>query len=168
MSSLNLANEGLGRNILQIADEEKGELWKPSFNFGYQNRGPQAISWQWGPINAWPSAGFLSGDPSVRLTVFGGDGREQDLFGPWNIGLGGKCRPFFIRGICKDGNGNILGGAVVYAVRASDNVMVGFGACDDRGIFEVPTLDITPHFVHSFYASGSLAGRSINTLTPTL
>jgi hypothetical protein len=168
VSQLMQVNGGIINSVLQIADEEKGELWKPAFNYGYQNRGPQAISWQWGPMNAWPSSGFLSGDPSVPLTVFGGDAREQDLFGPWNLGLGGKCRPYFIRGICKDGSGNILGGAVVYAVRASDNVMVGSVACDDRGVFECPTQDTTPHFVHSFYASGSLAGRSVATLTPTL
>jgi hypothetical protein len=168
VSSLNQVNGGIQSSVLQIIDEEKSDLWKPAWNFGYQNRGPQAIAWQWGPMNCWPNAGFLSGDPSVPLTVFGGDAREQDLYGPWNNGISGHSRPYFIRGICKDGAGNILGGAVVYAVRASDNVMVGSVACDDRGVFECPTLDTTAHFVHSYYASGSLAGRSISTLTPTL
>ena len=29
-------------------------------------------------------------------------------------------------------------------------------------------LDTTAHYVHSYYASGSLAGRSVSTLTPAL
>jgi hypothetical protein len=161
-------NGGIQNSVLQILDEEKGELWKPAFNYGYQNRGVQSIAWQWGPINSWPSSGFMSGDPSVPLTVFGGDARETDMYGPWNLGISGKSRPFFIRGICKDGAGNPLGGAVVYAVRVSDNVQVSSASCDDRGVFECPTQDQAQYFVHSFYASGSLAGRSVATLTPTL
>lgn len=168
MSRLMHVNGGIQNSVLQILDEEKSEIWKPTYGYGYHNRGPQAIAWQWNPDQRWPNSGFMSGDPSVPLTCFGGDARDNDIYGPWNLGLGGKCRPYFIRGICKDGSGNILGGAVVYAVRASDNVMVGSVACDDRGVFECPTQDTTPHFVHSFYASGSLAGRSVATLTPTL
>lgn len=161
-------NGGPGSARIQIADEEKGDLWKPAFGFGYQNRGPQALSWQWNKDQRWPNSGMMSGDTSVPLCLFSQDAQQNDLFGPWNLGISGHSRPYFIRGICKDGSGAILGGAVVYAVRASDNVMVGSGACDDRGVFEVPTLDTTPHFVHSFYASGSLAGRSVATLTPGL
>jgi hypothetical protein len=163
-----MINGGIGNGWLQISDEEKGDAWKPSYGYGYQNRGPQALSWQWGPINRWPSSGFMSGDPSVPLCYLSQDAQQNDLFGPWNLGISGHSRPFFIRGICKDGNGNPLGGAIVYAVRASDNVMVGSVACDDCGVFECPTLDTTAHFVHSFYESGSLAGRSVSTLRPTL
>lgn len=168
MSQFQSVNGGMGSGWLAIRDEENGDLWKPVYGFGYRNRGPQAIAWQWGPIGRWPSAGFMSGDPSVPLCMFSQDAQQNDLYGPWNLGVSGHSRPYFIRGICKDGSGNILGGAVVYAVRASDNVMVGSVACDDRGVFECPTQDTTPHFVHSFYASGSLAGRSVATLTPTL
>lgn len=160
-------NGGMGNNVLQIADEEKGDLWKPAWNFGYQNRGPQALAWQWGPMGGWTNPGFMSGDPSTPLAVFGMDARESDYYGPWNLGLGGKSRPFFIRGICKDPSANILGGTVVYAVRVSDNALVGTANCDDRGVFEVPTFDVTPHYVHAFYSSGNLAGRSVNALTPT-
>lgn len=163
-----MPNGGPGNSLLQIADEEKSDLWKPAYGFGYRNRGPQALAWQWTFDQRWPSSGFMSGDPSVPLAMFSQDAQQNDIYGPWNLGISGHSRPYFIRGICKDGSGNILGGAVVYAVRASDNVMVGSVACDDRGVFEVPTLDTTPHFVHSFYASGSLAGRSVATLTPTL
>lgn len=168
MSQLLAQNGGPGGGWIQITDEEKSDLWKPAWNYGYQNRGPQAIAWQWGPMNCWPNSGFMSGDVSVPLCLFSQDAQQNDIFGPWNLGISGHSRPYFLRGICKDGSGNILGGAVVYAVRASDNVMVGSGACDDRGVFEVPTIDTTPHFVHSFYASGSLAGRSVATLTPAL
>jgi len=168
MSQFLMPNGGFWTGTLAIQDEEKGDLWKPAWGFGYQNRGPQAIAWQWARDQRWPSAGFLSGDASVPLCLFSQDAQQNDIFGPWNLGISGHSRPYFIRGICKDGSGNILGGAVVYAVRASDNVMVGSVACDDRGVFECPTLDTTPHFVHSFYASGSLAGRSVATLTPGL
>jgi hypothetical protein len=168
MSQFQMPNGGPGNSWLAIQDEEKGDLWKPAWGYGYQNRGPQAISWQWNKDQRWPSSGMMSGDPSVPFGLLGMDARESGIYGPWNLGISGHSRPYFIRGICKDGSGNILGGAVVYAVRASDNVMVGSVACDDRGVFECPTLDTTPHFVHSFYASGSLAGRSVATLTPGL
>jgi len=161
-------NGGPTGGILQLADEEKGDLWKPAYGFGYRNRGPQAIAWQWSKDQRWTNSGFMSGDPSAPFGALGIDARENGFFGPWNLGISGHSRPYFIRGICKDGSGNPLGGAVVYAVRASDNVMVGSVACDDRGVFECPTLDTTQHFVHSFYASGSLAGRSVATLTPGL
>lgn len=161
-------NGGPTGGILQLADEEKGDLWKPAYGFGYRNRGPQAISWQWSQDHRWTSSGFLSGNPSDPFGLFSQDARENDYFAPWNLGISGHSRPYFIRGICKDGSGNVLGGAVVYAVRASDNVMVGSVACDDRGVFECPTQDTSAHFVHSYYASGNLAGRSISTLTPAL
>ena len=163
-----MPNGGPGNSLLQIADEEKSDLWKPAYGFGYRNRGPQALAWQWTFDQRWPSSGFMSGDPSVPLAMFSQDAQQNDIYGPWNLGISGHSRPYFIRGICKDGSGNVLGGAVVYAVRASDNVMVGSVACDDRGVFECPTQDTTAHFVHSYYASGSLAGRSVSTLTPAL
>lgn len=168
MSQLMAQNGGPGSARIQIADEETGDLWKPAFGFGYRNRGPQVIAWQWSRDYRWTASGFLSGNPSEPFGLFSQDARENDYFEPWNLGISGHSRPYFIRGICKDGSGNILGGAVVYAVRSSDNVMVGSVACDDRGVFECPTQDTTPHFVHSFYASGSLAGRSVATLTPGL
>lgn len=168
MSQLLAQNGGPYGAILQIADEEKGDLWKPAYGFGYRNRGPQSIAWQWNMDQRWPNSGMMSGDVSVPLCLFSQDAQQNDIYGPWNLGISGHSRPYFIRGICKDGSGNVLGGAVVYAVRASDNVMVGSVACDDRGVFECPTQDTTAHFVHSYYASGSLAGRSVSTLTPAL
>lgn len=54
--------------------------------------------------------------------------------------------------------------AVVALAGVNDYVL----SIKDRGVFECPTIDTTPHFVHSFYASGNLAGRSVATLTPTL
>ena len=161
-------NGGLHTSMLWIPDEEKGDLWKPAWNYGYQNRGSQSLAWQWGPMGGWTNSGFMSGDPGTPLGVFGMDARENAYNGPWNLGLGGKSRPFFIRGICKDPSANILGGAVVFAVRVSDGVQVGSSACDDRGVFEVPTFDTTPHYIHAYYASGNLAGRSVNSLTPGL
>jgi hypothetical protein len=168
MSQFQMPNGGPGNSWLAIQDEDKTSLFRQAQNFCYQNRSPQNLAWQWGPSGSWPKAGFMSGDPSVPLCPFSQDAQQNGLYGPWDLGISGHSRPYFIRGICKDGSANPLGGAVVYAVRASDNVMVGSAACDDRGVFEVPTIDTTPHFVHSFYASGSLAGRSVATLTPGL
>lgn len=168
MSQFGSVNGGMGNSWLQIADEEKSALRRAPSGYYYHQRNPQSLSWQWSKYQRWPSSGFMSGDPSVPLCYMSQDAQQNNVYEPWNLGISGHSRPYFIRGICKDGSGNILGGAVVYAVRASDNVMVGSTACDDRGVFECPTLDTTPHFVHSFYASGSLAGRSISTLTPAL
>lgn len=163
-----MLNGGPANSWLQVADEENSGLWLPQFGYGYHNRGLQAVAWQWENMQRWPMAGFMSGDRSTPLALFGQDVAVMAYYEPWTLGVSGKTRPYFIRGICKDGSGTILGGAVVFAVRASDNVMVGSVACDDRGVFECPTLDTTAHFVHSFYSSGSLAGRSVATLTPTL
>lgn len=168
MSRFQNVNGGPGNSWIQLADEEKSDLCNAAMGYDYHQRRPQAISWQWSRYQRWPNSGFMSGDVSVPLCLFAQDVQQANTYSPWSLGISGHSRPYFLRGICKDGSGNILGGAVVYGVRASDNVMVGFGACDDRGVFEVPTFDTTPHFVHSFYASGSLAGRSVSTLTPTL
>lgn len=168
MSSLLAQNGGLWGGWLVIADEEKGDLWKPAWGFGYQNRGPQAISWQWNKDQRWPHSGFMAGDISAPLSLFSLDASQMNYYGPWNFGISGHSRPYFIRGICKDGSANPLGGTIVYAVRVSDLVTVGSAACDGRGVFEVPTLDNTAHFVHAYYASGNLAGRSVATLIPTL
>lgn len=168
MSSLNMIQGGIGGSWLQIADEEKGDLWKPAWNFGYQNRGPQAIAWQWGPMNAWPNAGFMSGDPSVPLCMFSQDAQQNDIYEPWNYGLGGKSRPYFIRGICKDGSGNILGGALVHVYDSATDIFEGQIATNDLGVFEVPCLNTSAKYLRAFYPSGNLAGASVETLVPTL
>jgi len=164
-----MVNGGIWSGWLTITDEERGDLWKPARNFGYRNRGPQAISWEWGPMNSWPKSGFMSGDPSVPLCALSQDAQQSDSYGPWNLGISGHQRPYFIRGTCKDSGGNPLGGAVVQCFRTSDDLYVSEVACDDRGVYEVGTPYIgVDHYLVALYASGNLAGSTVNTLRPSL
>ena len=163
-----MLNSGPGNSWIQIADEEKSALWSAPMGYDYHQRKPQSLSWQWAPYNRWPNSGFMSGDVSVPLCLFSQDAQQNDIFGPWNLGISGHSRPYFIRGICKDGNGNILGGAHVHVYDTATNVFEAQIDCDDRGVFEIPCLSTQPHYLRAYYASGNLAGASLDTLIPTL
>jgi len=154
---------------ITIWDAENNPLYLPSIGYGYRDRGPQAVSFQWNTRQMWPWAGFLSGDPSVRLCPFGGDARDMDIFGPWSLGLGGTRRPLFLRGICKDSIGNILGGAIVQAFITATDIFVAEQATDDRGQFEIPCILPVAHYLVAYYpGSPDKSGASVNTLIPSL
>ncbi|NVN88938.1 MAG: hypothetical protein HXX15_22930, partial [Rhodopseudomonas sp.] len=120
-------------------------------------------------IELWPTSKMMAGDPSASSIYFGQDAAEAGRFeAPSSISRG-STRPWFIRGTCKDSGGNPLGGAAVQCFRTSDDLFVSQVGCDDRGQYEVPTpYPGVAHYLVAQYASGSLAGSTVDTLIPTL
>jgi hypothetical protein len=165
----NAAGDGYGqRNLLQIADEEKGALWIPARGFGWHNRGPHAVSFQWADLQQWTWSGFMCGDRSTPFGLLGQDAAEMDYFGPWSLGLGGKNSPYYLTGICKDASDNPLGGAIVQAFVTLNDSYVSETRCDDRGYFQAPCFEQVPHYLVAYYpGSPDKAGASVNTLVPT-
>lgn len=150
-----------------IFDEEKSGLWQPTYGWGYQDRGPQALAWQWATIQMWPQSGFLSGNPSVPLCLFGQDAAQMDYYEPWNLGISGHNTPYFLQGTCKDSLGNILGGAIVQAFITSTDAFDGQTTCDDRGVFQVPCFSTEAHYLVAYYPGApDKAGSTVNTLIP--
>jgi hypothetical protein len=115
----------------------------------------------------WPNAGLMSGDPSVPFGLLGQDARENDIFGPWSLGLGGHNSPYYLTGYCKDGSNNPIGGAIVQAFVTATDAFVAETTCDDRGFYQVPCQAAVAHYLVA-YCPGSpdRAGSSVNTLVP--
>lgn len=153
---------------IEITDEEKGGLWLPALGYGYRNRGPQALSFQWNPDQRWPSAGLMSGDRSVPLCLLSQDAGDTDIFGPWSLGLSGHRSPYFLTGICKDASDNVIGGATVQAFITSTDAYAGEAITDDRGVYQVGLDTNVAHYLVAYYPGApDKAGSSVNTLIPT-
>lgn len=169
MSRFSMVNGGLANSWLQIYDEEKSGLWQPTFGYGYHDRGPQAVAWDWETQQRWPRSRMSSGDPSTPLCPFGGSSEVRGSYEPWSLGLSGKNRPYFLRGTVKDSVGNVVGGAIVQAFVTSTDAFVAQGATTGTGTFEVPVPSTVSHYLVG-YSTGSpdRAGSTVNTLTPTL
>jgi len=154
---------------LQIADEARCDLSSPRFNWNYQLRCKESVGNPSAWMELWPTSRFASGDPSVNLALFGQDWGEAGRFELPSTIARGAVRPWFFRGICKDSGENPLGGAVVTAYLTAGDVAVGTCACNDKGMYECPTQFYgAAHYLVARYASGNLAGATVNTLTPAL
>lgn len=154
----------MGNGQITVWDGEHNPLFLPQFGWGYRNTGPQAVAWQWENLQRWPYGIFLSGSPDIPLSPM-----APTYYEPWSLGTGGKSRPWFLRGTCKDVALNALGGAVVQAFITSTDAFVAEAQCDSAGYYQVPCQLLVPHYLVAYYpGSPDLAGATVNTLIPVL
>lgn len=119
-------------------------------------------------VTLWPPSGFMSGDLSAGYCPFGQDTAQADAWSPMQRASRGNSGMKFIRGQCKDGSGNALGGAVVQGFLTANDVFVSETTCDDKGNYELGTVyPAQNHYLVAYYASTNLAGTTVNTITPT-
>lgn len=152
---------------------EETILWDRRWT--YQRRSPDnAPQWDYSFLATgawWPMVGSGAySDPGASGGFFGGDspGFHAGSFDGWHFGLGGSQTQKYIVGICKDQNGTPLPGAVVQGFRTSDDMFVGETACNAQGTYELncPQTPNDQHYLVAYYASGNLAGTTVNTLVP--
>jgi hypothetical protein len=151
---------------------EDTSLWRT-----YYSREERAEStrcgWDHGVRGGWwpSSSGFLT-DPATPTCLM----MDQDIgtgspfcYEPWTQGIAGCQSTKSIRGTCKRSTGEPLGGSIVKGFRTSDNLPVGQTTCDDQGHYELacPNTPTDQHYLMAYYASGNLAGTTVNTLVPT-
>ena len=154
--------------FLAVHDEDKSDLYNPRFYWGYQGRSKETAGhtplWQ----DLWPSPKIANGDSTVA-GILGQDPAEAGRFEYPSTIYRGMVRPYFFRGYCKDGSGNILPGAVVTAYLTAGDLQVGRTACDSNGYYECPTIYAgVNHYLVARYSSGSLAGATLDTIQPVL
>jgi hypothetical protein len=109
-------------------------------------------------------------DPGAALGFFGSDspGFHAGSYDAWHYGLGGSQTRKFIRGVCKNQAGDVLTGAVVQGFRTADDWYIGQAETNDKGEYELgcPQTPTDQHYLVAYYASGNLAGTTVNTLLP--
>jgi len=169
MSSFPNTNGGIWGTWLLVQDEARDDLWNPRFDWNYQLRGKENAGspspWE----NGWPRPFLACGDPMFPFAVLGQDISDTGKFEYPSTISRGSTRPWFFRGVCRDVNGNVLGGAVVEAYLTAGDVAVGRAACDSNGNYECPTPFYgVNHYLVARYAGGSLAGATIDTLQPSV
>lgn len=153
---------------------EESTLWDRRWT--YQRRSPDTVP-QWDQTFIatgawWPmlKSGGWGGNPASPV-FFSDDsgGHCAGAFAAWEYGLGGSQSQKYIMGVCKNANGDPLGGAVVQGFRTSDDRFIGQIECDDKGRYELgcPQTPNVQHYLVAYYASGNLAGSTVNTLVPT-
>lgn len=156
---------------IAIEDEDIDDRYTARYNWQYQMRGAHSVNKAVPFAGLWPLSKMCSGDPSVNLTIMGGDvsdGRLGAGFEEWAWGLGGQMGQVFIRGVCIDVNGNTLAGATIQSFRTSDGLLAGTTTSDATGNFQVGTPYAgVAHYCNAYYTSGALAGTTVNTLIPT-
>jgi hypothetical protein len=157
--------------------KEQSTLWTDRWNYEGRNQKLLATFGFTFDMNDawWPAcSGGMDdpADPSGRCWLVQGNQGQSNMnagpFEPWNYGLGGSRSSKYIMGQCKDSLGNVLGGAVVQCFRTSDDLFIGEIGADDKGYFEIPCPN-TPtdqHYLVGYYASGLLAGTTVNTIVP--
>lgn len=128
---------------------------------------------QWNSL--WPIGGFMSGDPTLQMTIVGNDYSNEVCFGyggnfeaPSNIGSGTQSTKF-IKGTTLDSTGAVLANAIVKPYVTATDVEDGpavTSAAD--GTYAAGVYTPGAHYVVA-YKSGSpdVAGTSVNTLSPT-
>jgi hypothetical protein len=168
---LNASAVGPMGQFLAIHDEDKNDLFEPRYNYNYQARNSKQAGAGQGNmwLELWPVSRIASGDSTVSLALLGQDCSDVGRFEYQSSISRGMVRPYFIRGQCRDQNGNALGGAIVQGFLTANDLTVGEVACDANGYYELPTIySGQNHYVVAYYASGSLAGTSVNTINPVL
>lgn len=120
-------------------------------------------------MTRWPSGSFMSGDPSVPLSITGDRIRAGNERNAVRIPGRGSHSLKFIMGQCVDSGGTAVPGAVVQGFRTSDDLFVRQTACDDKGNYELGTEypGVAHYLVAYLDTTTDLAGTTVNTLTPT-
>jgi len=120
----------------------------------------------------WPaSSGFIS-DPAYPCSLMlNGDlasGPDAD-FEPRNVLGVGNASAKYIMGQCKRATGEALAGATIQCFRTADDALESEAISADDGRFECvcPKDPTGAHYLVAYYASGNLAGTTVNTLIPT-
>jgi hypothetical protein len=136
-------------------------------DFSYWRRGDSQFGARNRYATIWPQSGFMSGDRSPGFCQIGQDVCERDDWSPMQKASRGTSSAKFIRGQTKDSGGNALGGATVQCFRTADDMIVSETASDGSGNYEASTVypDVA-HYLVAYYASGNLAGTTVNTLLP--
>lgn len=137
-------------------------------DFSYWRRGESQFGARNRYATIWPQSGFMSGDRTPGYCQIGQDMAERDDWSPMQRASRGTSSAKFIRGQCKDGSGNALGGAVVQGFLTATDTFVGEVACDGNGNYELGSVyPGKSHYLVAYYASTNLAGTTVNTLVPT-
>lgn len=156
---------GIDLQRTRIPDEDNCDLWGPRFDYNYQKRGASGWRDGYGHFMTWPSSSMQGGDPSQRI-MLGSDfvgGKYEDVV---PSDRGGQ-RTYWIHGVCVDGAGNPLGGAVVEMFLSATDVFVNSGTTDSNGIYSVGTSFIgLAHKAYANYGPNTLVGASVDTLMP--
>jgi hypothetical protein len=155
--------------------KEASRLW--TVNWSYEDRSQKLYAffgYGWdATATVWPACSGVMDDPAAPTWLVGGNQGQSDMnpgpFEPWNYGAGGSHSSKYIMGQCQDQNSNPLGGTIVQGFRTSDDMYIGEIACDDKGYYELacPNTPNDNHYLVAYYASGNLAGTTVNTLVPT-
>lgn len=133
----------------------------------YVTNNPDVVRTPWGG-RLWPKSGFMSGDTSVPLDLFGSTietYRKYDTFPIEVFGNGSKRK---IIGITRDSAGAPLGSVTVQALRASDFVVAGQTVSDSGGYYEATTpFPATNHLLLAFKGGApDLFGTGVRTIQP--
>lgn len=94
----------------------------------------------------------------------------KDLFEPYSCDGEGTQSKNFLRGTCKDADGNVVADATVQAFVTATDTFAGevAGNVDGTYVLGVEQSKATPHYLVA-YKTGSpdIAGTTVNTLLPT-
>ena len=142
--------------------------------WSWQQRSPKT----WKDPNRWYSLwsfgcrvgyGAPSGSDGAA-PVGGSDLTSPDLFQPFSCDGPGTQSKNFIRGTCKDADGNVVANAIVQGFVTSTDAFAGEvqGNTDGTYILGVEQSKLTPHYLVAYKAgSPDIAGTTVNTLLPT-
>jgi len=160
-----------GYRVVGINDEEMGVKPLPGFN--YQNRRPNDYKasplfsgWQWGAGGLLDPNG-LSGCDLIQ----GNDNlATYASWEPWSLTTKGPTRPYYISGIVYDATNTPVACATVESFITATDVKDGATVSGGDGTYQAPCYNRTAVHYVSAYQVGTPdpAGKSANTLTPTL
>lgn len=138
-------------------------------SFSYRRRNDSGFGSRNKFVTLWPPSGFMSGDRSSGMCLFGQDIADTDWWSPNQRASRGNGATKFIRGQCKDSDGSPVSGAVVQCFLTGTDAIVSETTSQTDGTYEAPTpYPGTQHYLVA-YRSGSpdIAGTTVNTLIPT-
>jgi hypothetical protein len=155
-------------NRLATFDDERSDLWVSRFAYSYYQHTPAATGVD--PyFSAWSRSGISVADQSIA-SMFGAD--PSVASGRWDdtvIWDSGYIRYWFVRGVCKDGSNNLLGGAKVELFLTASDLWVSTVATDGSGNYQAPTpYNGQNHYAVANYGPNTLVGATVNTLVPAL
>jgi hypothetical protein len=165
MSVFLMAQAGFmaGSNFLTGSDERANQKDFQWLTFG---QGVQFAPWL--SNHLWPRSGFMGGDPTVPMSLFGSDPGNSEALYDWPEGNGGQ-QQLKLRGITRDSSGAPLGSCVVHGFLTTGDVAVGKVTSDSGGYFELPTPYIAQnHYLVAYKPGGTdVTGSTVNTLQPS-
>jgi hypothetical protein len=155
---------------MAIYDEDRSELTRVNQDFNYRARHPSALADQSRFLSLWPNSSFCGGDPTLSPLMFGQDNSERAAnWEPLFSFIGGAHRTWFLKGMCRDSNGNALAAVNLSFFLTATNAYIGSCITDTNGLYSMPMpVGTGPCYGEANYSNNNLIGATVNTLQSAL